>query len=167
MLFARVIRYIERPTEVMKRSQRWNNLQKCQRQDHNSGGSDLCSNTIPLESLFPKMLNNYVLSVIISYFVGIGMLFDFENSDFLFLPGKKVQSGFTFPSKTNILKYCISSWIFGQWYNEDVTRFSSRGCLAYCFTINYLFNLRLQNFSHKTLHFSRVLWIDSVCRITV
>ena len=37
------------PPKVMKRSQRWNNLQICPRRDSNRGGSDLWSNTLPLD----------------------------------------------------------------------------------------------------------------------
>jgi len=33
----------------MRRSQRWNNLQICPRRDANTGGSDLWSNTLPLD----------------------------------------------------------------------------------------------------------------------
>ena len=33
----------------MKRSQRWNNLQICPRRNSNTGGSDLWSNTLPLD----------------------------------------------------------------------------------------------------------------------
>jgi len=39
----------EWPPKVMKRSQRWNNLQICPRQGSNMGGSDLWSNTLPLD----------------------------------------------------------------------------------------------------------------------
>ena len=39
----------ERPPKVMRRSQRRNNLQICPRRDSNTGGSDLWSNTLPLD----------------------------------------------------------------------------------------------------------------------
>ena len=42
-------KWAERPLEVMKRSQRWNNLQICPRRDSNTGGSDQWSNTLPLD----------------------------------------------------------------------------------------------------------------------
>ena len=39
----------EQPTKVMKWSQKWNNLQLGPHQDSNKGGSDLRSNTLPLD----------------------------------------------------------------------------------------------------------------------
>jgi len=40
-------KWAERPPKVMKRSKRRNNHQLCPQQDSNTGGSDLCSNTLP------------------------------------------------------------------------------------------------------------------------
>ena len=37
------------PSKVMKRNQRWNNLQIWPRRDSNTGGSDLWSNAVPLD----------------------------------------------------------------------------------------------------------------------
>ena len=37
------------PPKVMKRSQRWNNLQICPRRDSNTGSSDMWSNTLQLD----------------------------------------------------------------------------------------------------------------------
>ena len=56
----------------MKRSQRWNTLQICPRRDSNTGGSDLWSNTLPLdhggalESVWKKIVESMVKAKIIS-----------------------------------------------------------------------------------------------------
>ena len=50
-LCRRFAKWAERPPKVMKRSQRWNNLQICPRRDSISGGSDLWENYITYGTL--------------------------------------------------------------------------------------------------------------------
>ena len=49
LLCTRQAKWAEQPPKVMRRSERRNNLQICLRQDLNTGGSDLWSNTLPLD----------------------------------------------------------------------------------------------------------------------
>ena len=48
-LCTRYAKWAERPPKLMRRSERRNNLQICPRRDSNTGGSDLWSNTLPLD----------------------------------------------------------------------------------------------------------------------
>ena len=62
LLCTRQAKWAEQPPNVMRRSQRRNNLQLCPPRDSNTGGSDLQSNTLPLDHGDARLIDWYLMS---------------------------------------------------------------------------------------------------------